>query len=224
MKIGLLGLAGAGKDTVAEVLQQQIPGSRIERYAGPLKRAAMQVFGSTFDLREVKEVPVTVTERMMDDMIEAAIACAAEVGFSEEEENEASWRFFDKFYPGMKCSPRLFQQLLGTEVVRAVRPSAFVERIKRMQGTVIVPDVRFENETLDVNVLVVRPGTRMQERPEHPSEHLAWHLTEQALGMRFPAELIGKRTTHVLYNMRPLDLFQTHVQQYWAVLKQKLHV
>ena len=53
MQIAMIGLAGAGKDTSALILQRVLKERGmdfiIDRYAAPLKRAAREVFGKDFD-------------------------------------------------------------------------------------------------------------------------------------------------------------------------------
>ncbi|MEX0129692.1 hypothetical protein AB2T91_21095, partial [Clostridium butyricum] len=64
-KIGLIGLAGSGKDTVAVILQEALKdiGQEFEiaLFAGLLKETAKAVFGDNFDDRDVKEVLIPFT-------------------------------------------------------------------------------------------------------------------------------------------------------------------
>lgn len=188
MKIGLIGLAGAGKDTSAVILQRVLAEQglkfEIDRYAAPLKNAAKEVFGANFDERSVKEVDVFVNQ---DTMIEASFRCLRRLGFTEAEHDKASELFFEHIGFLEYLSPRLYQQLLGTEVVRAVRPSAWVDRIRRLNRNIIIPDARFENEVSDCNLLI----TRFQniDKPKHPSEYLAWDL--QFTGKVLPVDTIN---------------------------------
>lgn len=178
-----MGLAGAGKDTTALILQRILGGSFvIDRYSAPLKQAAKRVFGDDFDNRDFKEVPVKVNQ---DRMIEATFDCLQALKFNEEENERASELFFDHLGFKTILSPREYQQLLGTEVVRAVRSSAWVDRIRKKSGNIIITDARFENEASDVNILVRRFGD--VPRPHHPSELLAWEL--QFTGKQLPVSV-----------------------------------
>lgn len=200
MKIGIMGVAGAGKDTFAALLQKHLEGAVLDRFAAPLKEAAMYVFGKDFDNRIVKETQVPVTSELFDRMVEGAIQCCSALGFTEEEENTASCAFYcgklghldpHLFHESPpKVSPREYQQYLGTEVVRGVRESAFADRIAgRKEPFVLVPDCRFLNEVqcVDSCVLVVRERTFPAVRPEHKSEHLSWDLTELYLAGEYNA-------------------------------------
>ena len=68
MRVGIIGFAGSGKDTIAKMLQEQLWEQGyccgIERFASPLKDLARAVFGNDFDDRSVKEVLVPFTHEM----------------------------------------------------------------------------------------------------------------------------------------------------------------
>lgn len=209
---GILGLAGAGKDTAALGILKDHD-ITIERLAAPLKRAAEKVFGPDFDDRSVKEVPVLInsnpghTHRYF-----AAEELFHELNFSLAEYRVA-WRAYSEVIGQLvEMSPRQFQQLLGTEVVRAARPNAFVECIQNRESDVpaVVVDTRFENELQDVNFLIVRPGLCNEEPPVHASEVLAWELTRYYHTSVTPAKkftLLGKQF-HVIINYHDIATLQ----------------
>lgn len=180
MKVGILGLAGSGKDTFANMLLEHLPDFKIDRYARPLKELTCRIFGLTMEEvedRAIKEKPVQVSR---DTMIQEVFGTLSDVlNFTDEELDKASELFFEHFQSARAMSPREFQQIFGTDVVRAVKPTAWVDRLHSVQGTLIVPDVRFENELCDVNFLIVRE--QYIPEPTHSSEYFAWsleHLTE----------------------------------------------
>lgn len=87
MKIGIVGIAGAGKDTFAKMLQEEMhkigvidKNTVIMRYAYHLKKCAELAFGTAFDDRDVKDesVPVTIHRKHL-----------APAGLSEELEKLA---------------------------------------------------------------------------------------------------------------------------------------
>lgn len=181
LKIGILGLAGSGKDTFATMLVQELndlgamPDLIIDRYAAPLKKLTANIFGLTLDEledREIKEKPKQVNR---DVMIEEVFHCLEGVlKFSDDELDEASHLFFENFQSAAAISPRQFQQVFGTEVVRKVKRTAWRDRLQNRPRDIVVPDVRFENELCDINILVKR--FENIDRPKHTSEHLAWDL------------------------------------------------
>ena len=78
MKIGILGLAGAGKDAFAALLVQEIndlgamPDLIIDRYAAPLKKLTAKIFGLTLaevEDREIKEKPKQINRDVMIDEV-----------------------------------------------------------------------------------------------------------------------------------------------------------
>lgn len=200
MQIAMIGLAGAGKDTSALILQRVLKERGmdfiIDRYAAPLKRAAREVFGKDFDERDIKEVRKSIGQ---DRIIEATFRCLNVLGFDDAEHDKASHLFFEHMPLSRPISPREYQQILGTEVVRAVRPTAWVDRIRSIKTkNVIISDARFENELCFKNILVRR--FENIDKPKHPSEHLAWDL--QFTGKVLPVDVFD------LDNHRPTTLHE----------------
>lgn len=179
MKIGLIGLAGAGKDTAALLIQKILADNgktyKIDRFAKPLKDAAREVFGDTFDDRDVKEVPVKVDQ---DTMIEASFKALRKCRLNEVEMDKAAELFFEHLGFWNYLSPRKYQQLLGTEVGRAARSTVWSDRITKSTANLIVPDVRFDGEVVDYNILITRHPVGVGS--VHASEVLA---TEMQLGL-----------------------------------------
>ena len=159
-KIGLVGLAGSGKDEAAKIirkiLSEQGKHYEIDRYAALLKECTRQVFGENFDDRDVKEELVFVTPDLADRMIDATDYCQLKLGLTPEEFD--TWDALCKTHIDTLTwvSPRLFQQVLGTEVGRGVKPSVWVDYLQNKEGNLIVPDVRFGNEILDYCILITR--------------------------------------------------------------------
>lgn len=156
MKLGLIGLAGSGKDESAKIIQQLLPAFEIDRYASILKEAARQVFGENFDDRDVKEEMVFVTPQLWDKLWDAcdytALKVAEKSGHYDEFMGKADKAFGNLTW----ISPRLFQQLLGTEVGRAIDPDIWVNYLRNQDRNLIIPDVRFDNELVDFNILITR--------------------------------------------------------------------
>lgn len=178
MKIGILGLIGSGKDTFATMLQEHLTDFTIDRYAAPLKDLTAEVYNCTLEQledREFKEKPKQVSR---DVMIESVFYCLTNVlNFTEEELDKASELFFEHFGSAKAMSPREFQQVFGTDVVRAVKPTAWVDYLQGKEGNLVVPDVRFENELCDINILILRED--YPNKPAHSSELFAWELEQQ---------------------------------------------
>lgn len=183
VKIGLIGLAGSGKDTAALLIREILVERgidrvdyKIDRFAKPLKEAAREVFGDTFDDRDVKEVPVKVDQ---DTMIEASFKALRKCKLTEAEMDKASELFFEHLGFCNHLSPRKYQQLLGTEVGRATRSTVWSDRITKSTANLIVPDVRFGGEVVDHNILITRHPIGLHGSV-HASEVLA---TEMQLGL-----------------------------------------
>lgn len=185
LRIGLLGLAASGKDAAAEILQRVLAEQGmcfpILKYAGLLKEATRLAFGDNFDDRDVKEERVFVTPDLADKIIDATDYVWLKL---YGDDPIAMDTYFYDFT--MLCqkhidsktwmSPREFQQLLGTDVVRAIDPDAWVKYLTEQDGNYIVSDVRFTNELVDYNVLLWRTDICQDDAGVlgHSSEKLAW--------------------------------------------------
>lgn len=171
--IGLLGLAGSGKDVAAEILQRVLHEQgmhfEIKKYAGLLKEATRLAFGDTFDDRDVKEERVFVTPTLADKIIDATDYIWLKLGFGQEHFelfNDLCIKHIDS---KTWMSPRDFQQLLGTDVVRVIDPDAWVKYLTEQDGNYIISDVRFANELVDCNVLLWR---------DNPTSAVELHVSE----------------------------------------------
>ena len=188
IKVGILGLAGSGKDTFATMLQKHLPDFAIDRYAAPLKALTAEVYNCTLEEledRAFKEKPKQVSR---DVMIESVFYCLTNVlNFTEEELDKASELFFEHFGSAKALSPREFQQVFGTDVVRAVKPNAWVQHLQGKGDNLIVPDVRFDNELCDYNILITGRIGINKPKPTHSSELYAWRL-EHDWSLELPPE------------------------------------
>lgn len=188
MKLGLLGLAASGKDTAADILQRVLLEQgfefEIKKYAGLLKEATRLAFGDNFDDRDVKEERVFVTPTLADKIIDATDYIWLKLGFGQEHFelfNDLCIKHIDS---KTWMSPREFQQLLGTDVIRAIDPDAWVKYLTEQDGNYIVSDVRFANELVDYNVLLCRHG--IADIAEHVSEGFTRSLLQDVAHMDAP--------------------------------------
>lgn len=203
LKIGILGLAGAGKDTFAEMLlaelnqlvTQDSSGATfsLDRYAAPLKLLTCRIFGMTMEQVEDRVLKEATRKFNQDIAINEVFRTLHYVlNFDDEQLDRASELFFDNFEHTRVISPREFQQRFGTEVVRKIKRTAWTDRLTKDSRNLIIPDVRFENEILcDVNILIQR--FENIDRPKHESEHLAWDLQFTGKSLDCPLMVINNR-------------------------------
>ena len=163
--IGLTGLEGAGKDTVAGILQQHLHTDTVA-FADALRYEVCRAFGcelQTLTCRTSKEQPVL--ELALDFCSDTAFALAlASAGI-------------DPWKTGAN-SPRQIMRWWGTEYRRAQNPDYWVEKMRERLGwasgvnlpthTIVITDVRFANEAALVRELggqiwrIHRPGHNVQ--------------------------------------------------------------
>lgn len=149
--IGITGKAGAGKDTAATLLSKMYPNSRIYHFADPLKEACSAAFG----------IPLA--------------------HFNQREIKEMENPFWRK-------SPRWMAQFVGTEMFRNLIGEDFWIRRAEMEyvnadadgiGTLIVPDVRFDNEA---NWIGEHSGTMLEiVRSGIPEVGISGHASEAGI-------------------------------------------
>lgn len=192
MIVGFVGTARSGKDTAAQMMIEIEPffnkdGTSVYRrdsFAAPLKRLSIFLFGKDSELPENKEKEVDVDT---DDLILiiheiAGMMAGSKADMEWEYKYANAYAHADEVLTGGlrdgKLSPRRFQQLVGTEIVRHLNPSYWVDRLvfdaaKHPDKITLVTDVRYQNE-LDVcdSVIHVMSG-RGRRIHDHASEHLA---------------------------------------------------
>lgn len=183
MKIGIMGVAGAGKDTIAELLRRELCVRRgrtasVQRYAAALKQCAFAVFGDDFDDRDVKD-EVVYTSIYQEDLIPSGLPplWALEMLHSayRDKSGVCEQRNGEK-YLWVESSPAKFQQLLGTEVGRVYSPDHWVDMYNLWNGyytILIAPDCRFDNEVNNSDFIVFVGNASAPGRPGHVSEVLA---------------------------------------------------
>lgn len=182
MKIGILGLAGAGKDTFATMLQEELSklghDFKIDRYARPIKELTADIFNLTLDELEdrvLKEAPRAVST---DHLLRTCSTFLLWLFQDNPEDYTVAMELLQAYFTSNShntlTTVRLFQQYFGTDVVRAVRPNAWVDILQERDENLIVPDVRFENELCAINFLIMREQGAPE--PTHSSEQFAWSL------------------------------------------------
>lgn len=165
MIIGLVGKAGVGKDTAAQILSK-LKNMPIASFARPLHEAAKFVFGDDCLERDKKETPMAFGVEGFDKLREGWL-----IPFLKTEEVQSITNdekiFYDLIYhvfidsehgeypaPYEQLSPRKFMQLLGTEYFRFCKDDFFVRLMQNSYKDVIIPDVRFENEAAICDLLI----------------------------------------------------------------------
>lgn len=162
MIIGLVGKAGVGKDTAAQILSK-LKNMPIASFARPLHEAAKFVFGEDCLERDKKETPLPFGREGFDKLHDGWL-----IPFLKTEEVQFITKddqiFYNQIYPVFndpvtgnfyeQLSPRKFMQLLGTEYFRFCKGDFFIRLMRNSYNDVIIPDVRFENEAAICDLLI----------------------------------------------------------------------
>jgi hypothetical protein len=123
MIIGVTGLIGSGKDTIASHLVEKYGYERYS-WAAPLKDMTAMLFGWDRDMLEGTTTDLRAQREIEDEWWSVKL--------------------------GKSWSPRLALQILGTEIMRnTLHPDIWVlAGMKRIAGktNVVIPDTRFPNE------------------------------------------------------------------------------
>lgn len=162
MIIGIVGKAGAGKDTAAQILSK-FKNMPVASFARPLHEAAKFVFGDDCLERDKKETPLPFGVHNFGNFYDNWLIPfleTDEVQFITKNDKSFLQRPFPaytdphtgRFY--RELSPRKFMQLLGTECFRFCKDDFFVRLMQNSYNDVIIPDVRFENEASICDLLI----------------------------------------------------------------------
>lgn len=189
LTIGLIGIAGAGKDTIASYLSESLLNnhylpSSIYRFATSLKHSANQLFGSDFDQREIKEVPqeIFITDESLHQsfgILDLLPILQSALANQDIPAHYCSRSFGLYAY----LSPAKYQQIMGTEVLRTINHNYHVDRFLNETNLLptlitIAPDTRFLNECKICDILIFVHTNKESQRPDHPSEKLAQELVK----------------------------------------------
>jgi hypothetical protein len=189
-----MGLSGAGKDTVAQMLQRGLVSAgatkvEIGGFADYLRDISKRIGLDPFK-RETKEVPHVLSASQFEERLYDATETlfmnklpsrdrAALWAYAMDEYEERFLLDRDATYPYYAISPRQFMQVLGT-AGRKVRDTFWIELAQKKwqesSGIVLVTDCRFWNETeiADRVLIVDRRDTVVTP---HISEKLSWDIT-----------------------------------------------
>ena len=182
MRIGLIGVAGAGKDTAAKILSD-LTGIPVVSFAKPLHDAAIHIWGDKALNREEKEKEQIFGERSFEWFNDYHMAFLAKVNKTQNVITEGNLHkllalrglFTDPVTGRIheNISPRKFMQLYGTEYWRSISPTVWVDLVCDEYDDCIVPDVRFTNEASVFDLLIVIKRDGVAPVSSHISEELA---------------------------------------------------
>lgn len=223
MIIGLVGKAGVGKDTAAQILSK-LKNMPIASFARPLHEAAKFVFGDDCLDRDKKETPLPFGREGFDKLRDGWL-----IPFLETEEVQFVTKdrhiFYKQIFPVFtdpntgrfyeQLSPRKFMQLLGTEYFRFCTDKFFVRLMQNSYEDVIIPDVRFENEA-KICDLLIGIHRDVPSVNAHSSEEFAERLIgDKDSGEMGKIRVDGKLVNYVIvFNTHNIDDLETTLHNF----------
>ena len=185
MRIGIVGLAGTGKDTVAQMLSE-LSGLPTVALAKPLHDAATHIWGTGCLERDQKEQQHIFGTNVFEWFYSWHIKHLSEwnktYGIVTETTLPKLGLVYSIFSNGGKLretiSPREFMQSYGTEFWREVHPEIFIKLVRDQYESCIISDVRFENEAAICDRLIVVKRNGVEPVNAHTSELFATRFHE----------------------------------------------
>lgn len=195
MIIGFTGLARSGKDTTVSIIQGLLQSKQrveVKRFASPLKVLAYSAFGENFDEPDIKEKVVQVP---INKLASVKAQCVSYIhSYNGRSTTPISLQDFETLFEqvlkpyrkrgyGYSLSPRLLQQLIGTDVFRKLADNFWVELLlstAKENVVTLIPDVRFPNE-LAICDVVIHVSRKIASNLNHPSENMAKEIEKMGL-------------------------------------------
>lgn len=182
MRIGLIGFAGAGKDTAAKILSD-LTGKPVISFAKPLHEAAIHIWGDEVLNREEKEKEQIFGEHSFERFNDYHMALLAKINSTQNVITERNlhklFTLRDLFTDPATgrihetITPRKFMQLYGTEYWHNISSNVWVNLVQDKHDDCIVPDVRFANEAMIFDLLIVIKRDGIAPVSSHASEEMA---------------------------------------------------
>lgn len=186
--IGLLGLAGHGKDTVGEMIVNSLPSMQKYALADPIKDITRALFGwgESECFGNLKEIPVL--QYVTPDRLDMAATFYNGYGLDEYKEFHDAWEdwialfglhYEDGYYMSSDpVSPRQIFQYFGTEWGRSIDDEIWLKLAPT--ENVVITDIRFMNEAqffVDKGATLIKVTSDRKTRctSEHSSENLEVH-------------------------------------------------
>ena len=223
MIIGLVGKAGVGKDTAAQILSK-LKNMPVASFARPLHKAAKFLFGNDCLEREKKEMPLPFGlegfNKFHDNWL-MPFLYTDEVRFITKDNASFCHRPYPVFTDPdtgkiyKELSPRKFMQLLGTEYFRFCMDKFFIRLMQNSYDDVVIPDVRFENEAAicDLLIGVYRDVPSVNT---HSSEEFAERLIDGVDDNERGLVMVSNRKVDylIVYNTQDIDDLERKLQKH----------
>lgn len=165
MRIGLHGKAGAGKNSIGQLLADKL-GYELYAYADPLKELCKEFIPELpwWGTKTEKE-----TEYLVRDLdFNFTVTFGSELGLRWDVLHAINVYFLDILENKETITTREILQYVGTDIVRKMQGQDFWVNLGQSKENVVITDVRFVNELVDYNFKIV--GGISDSEDTHQSE------------------------------------------------------
>lgn len=165
MRIGLHGKAGVGKDSIGQLLADQL-GYELYAYADPLKELCKEFIPELpwWGTKTEKETEYLVRELNFNFKVNFG----SELGLRWDVLHAINVYFLDILENKETITTREILQYVGTDIVRKMQGHDFWVNLGQAKENVVITDVRFVNELVDYNFKIV--GGISDSEDTHQSE------------------------------------------------------
>lgn len=166
MKIGIAGLAGAGKSTVTNALLKELTTFREASFAAPLKKLCehycygLPYFGNKEEKETEYDVSTLKFKFSHPDIVPRVLFNTLQAYFLDIADNRST------------ITAREILQYVGTEIFRKYDEMFWVKNIASITDSIVLSDLRFENEFDAVNFTIKVIGGKSEKNnfSTHASE------------------------------------------------------
>lgn len=165
MRIGLHGKAGVGKNSIGQLLAEEL-GMQLYAYAVPLKELCAEFIPELpwYGNKTEKETEYPVRELNFNFKVNFG----SDLGLRWDVLHAINVYFLDILENKETITAREILQYVGTDIVRKMQGHDFWVNLGQAKENVVITDVRFVNELVDYNFKIV--GGISDSEDTHQSE------------------------------------------------------
>jgi hypothetical protein len=143
--IGLIGVKGSGKTTAADYIKRKIKNGQVVSFADKLKQTCVKITGLPFEHFEQQNLKESIYDPKFLKTSEIVTL------LTEFNIDAGNTNALEQFSGVQYTSNRQLMQILGTDILRNIDRNIHIKNVLNRQDNLIIPDVRFENEAIEID-------------------------------------------------------------------------